>query len=126
MISPPFFEKTGELVHGEFTPASGTGGEITLYTRDGTARTLAATERLYIYFVYASTDTAATLTMHCDANDDNVADAGEVVLGLPVGFNGGFAVPVMFVSQLGAKPHILASASGTVGAGLQGFIATDD
>jgi hypothetical protein len=121
-------EKSGKYVHGEFF-SSGTGGEITLYDRDGSAHTWnTSTERINIYWFKMTNDTACNLTLHCDTDDDNNADAGEIVCQQAVVADGGIATSMgelPFISAIGGKPHILASASGNVSCHLIGYIVTD-
>jgi len=119
-------EKTGELVHGEYPPTVGTGGEIVLYTRDGAVRALAATERLEVMSVYMNNTVESLVTLFCDTNADSAVTAGERVIALSIAARGGAVWKIKgFVSALGAKPRVLASAEGTVSAGLTGYIWKD-
>ena len=81
-----------------------------------------------IYWFKMTNDTACNLTLHCDTDDDNNADAGEIVCQQAVVADGGIATSMgelPFISAIGGKPHILASASGNVSCHLIGYIVTD-
>ncbi|MFP3421826.1 hypothetical protein R0K19_20820, partial [Bacillus sp. SIMBA_161] len=72
-------QETGEYVHGEFHGTSSTGGEITLYGVDGTARTLGSDERLVITDAQAVFSASGDGYIYLDADDDDTLDVGETV-----------------------------------------------
>ena len=124
--------KTGQPCRGEYFTASGTGGEMTIYIRDPAddswaARTLASDERLSITSAYCTMSVTGHVAIHCDTNDDNAVDDGERVVHVPAWTTGGgishfFGADDPWVGAAGAKPHVLASASGIVTAGFIGHI----
>ncbi len=120
------------IVHSNVESADLTAPvEMVLYDRDGAVVTLAADERLVFDSVYLVGVFTGTLTLFCDADDDNAVDAGEEVatfggnISFPVGASLSFGNSP-WQGQLGAKPHVISDASGDATASFTARVIGDE
>ena len=115
--------KWADRVHFEFSNTAATGQEILMYSDgSGAVRALAATERLCVAELMATIDTAGSVQVFLDANDDNAADAGEIIAQGYYAANGGFVLRLPITGPEGAKPHVIITGGGNVRISGSGYI----